>query len=429
MEAANAAMPPLEENAASVPFVERVHLAPPPVAAPIAEREAANGFGPPAAAPPVAVEPAEPANVVMPPLEENAASVPFVERVHFTPPSVAAPIAEGGAGNGSGSPPAHPPVVVEPANVIMPSLEENAARGSSVERVHLAPPSIAAPIAEGDIDGAGAAVRGSAPHGSVPLAAAVGLVAIAAPPPVVAPHADEGGGGAGAAAPPVESVEAQRGSLPPVDDPFAEAEAAEAANSIMPHLQELAAGAPSVDRVRLAPPPIVAPREDGGGDDAGAGLSAVDAIEAPPGWALPAAGPRADVEATDADDSLDSLGKIDECVNLLFRPIPQSPAEVFENHMAGILRTLGCPPPKASRPPAGQAYRSGVGGGSGSGSGNGVGGLGGGGGSGDETGRATVGAASSGVSPGPTAVKRGRPLMVGSRPFWTPECLFLKRFW
>lgn len=424
-------------NAASVSSMERVRLTPPPVAAPVAEREAGTGSGPPSTAPPVAAEPAEPANVVMPSLEENAGGGSSVERVYFAPPSVAAPIAEGGARNGSRPAPADPPVAVElaePANVVMPSLEENAAGGSSVERVHFAPPSIAAPIAADDNNGASAAVRGSAPRGlgprgSAPLAAAVGPMAIAAPPSVAAPHAEEGGSGTGATAPPVEAVEAPRGSLPLVDDSLAGAGAAEAANLVMPYLQELAAGVPSVKRVHFAPPPIVVPVEEGGGDDTRAGLSKVDAVEALPSSAPPAMNPRAEVEATDADDGLDSLEMIDECMNCLFRPIPRSPAEVFENHMAGILRTLRCPPPRALNPPAGQAYSSGNGGSSGDSSGNGVGGVGGRGGSGVGTGRATVGEASHGVIPGLTEVKGRRPLVAACRPFWTPECLFLKRFW
>ena len=105
-------------------------------------------------------------------------------------------------------------------------------------------------------------------------------------------------------------------------------------------------------------------------------------------------------------------------MDILFRPIPASPAEVLANHMADVWRTLGCRPSSSLRPPAGQAYRgsSSSGGGDGS-SGSGSGDVGGddvcgddvgggsGGGGGSGRGRTMVAGASRGALPGFTGVK------------------------
>lgn len=355
---------------ADAPSVERVHLIPPPVAAPHAERGAGNGSGPPSAGHPAAMEATDAPNAVMLHLKDNVAGAPLLERVHLAPPSVAAPIVEGGPGKDSEPPAAGPSVAVEPTeptNAVMPSLEENTAGAPSVKRVHLAPPAATGPITEGDIGDTGAAGRGSkplglGPHGSATPAAAVGLLATAPPPPVVASHAEEGGDGTGAAAPPVEAVDTQHNSLPPVADPLVEAEAIEAANSATPHSQELVGGTPSMGRVHPPlPPVVVAPCEEGRGDDADSERSPADAIGAPPCSEPPAAATPEEAEAADADTV--SLEEIKGCMDLIFRPFPRMPAEVLANHMEDALRTLGCPPPRASSPSAGQAYRSSNGGG------------------------------------------------------------------
>ena len=113
------------------------------------------------------------------------------------------------AQNDSGPPAAGSSVAVEAvgvSNAIMPSIEKiSAARVPSVERVHSALSS------------------------------------------VVSPQED---GGVGADGPPVEAVEARRGSEPPAVHFLA---GTEAANAVMPSL-EIAAGEPSVERVHLSPP-------------------------------------------------------------------------------------------------------------------------------------------------------------------------------
>ena len=240
-------------------------------------------------------------------------------------------------------------------------------------------------------------------EGSAPLDAQAGPVALPVVLPVVAPHAAGGGNDVGAAALLVEAIEATHSSAPLA----AETEPANVA-------------IPSLERGNVAPPAVVEPNAEGERDGAGAEMPLADAIQAPADSGPPVAAPLVELEASDAD--MASLEEIDGCVDLLLRPSPVSPAEVLANHVAGVWRTLGCSPPSASRPPAGH-YRVG-GGGNGDGSGGSSGGSGGGG-----TGRTMAGGAWRGVPPVFTGVKTRGPLMACSRPFWAPECFFLKRFW
>ena len=232
-------------------------------------------------------------------------------------------------------------------------------------------------------------------EGSAPLDAQARPVALPVVLPVVAPHAAGGGNDVGAAALLVEAIEATHSSAPLA----AETEPANVA-------------IPSLERGNVAPPAVVEPNAEGERDGAGAEMPLADAIQAPADSGPPVAAPLVELEASDAD--MASLEEIDGCVDLLLRPSPVSPAEVMENHIAGIWRTLGCSPPSASRVDVG----------GGGGSGGDVGGS-----SGGGTGRIMASGAWSSIPPGFTAVKGRGPLMACSRPFWTPECFFLKRFW
>ena len=198
-EAANAIMPSLQ-NTAGVPSVERVHLALPPVAVPIVEGDnggadapvfpidavqARNDSRPPAAGSPMAVEAVGVTNAVMPSIEDSAARVPSVGRMHLAPPpGVASHSDEEDGGVGAdvpavedvepprdSEPPAANLAGTEATNAVMSSLEEIVAGEPSVEGVHLAPHTVVVPRQEGEGDDAVAAVRGSVPHGP-PLTAA-----------------------------------------------------------------------------------------------------------------------------------------------------------------------------------------------------------------------------------------------------------------
>ncbi|CAM9930920.1 unnamed protein product, partial [Laminaria digitata] len=295
---------------------------------------------------------------------------PCVERVHLAPPPVVGPNAEGG-GNGAGAavpaaeaaeasrgsapPPAAAPAAgveaTEGLNLAMPSLEENAAGVPLMGRVHLAPSLVAVPHAEGGNGGAVAAVplaQAVQPsRGSGPLAEAAGPAAIPLLAPVVASHADGQEVDADSAVPPAGAIEASNVSAP---------------HDSAPHGSTPRGPAPLAAAAGLAAnpilPPVVATHAGGGEDDTGAAVPPARAVEASndsasPGSLLPVAGPPVAAEA--ANEPIPNLEEINGCVESLFRPFPRSPAEVMANHMADTLRTPRCPPPGVARLLAGQA--------------------------------------------------------------------------
>ena len=355
--------------------------------------------------------------------DDAGAAVPMVEAIEAPRGSAS----HGSAPRDSAPPAAEAGPVILP--VVLPIVAPHAAGGA-----------VAAVPLVGVIE----TPRNSVPRDSVPPAEAVRPVVLPDVLPVVVPHAAGEGNGVGAVVPLVGAIDAPHDSAPRVSAP--PADEVEHANAAIPSLEETAQGVPSVELGHLALSPVVEPDAEGGRDSAVAEVPPA-ANQAPADSGPPAAAPLEQAEAADAN--MACLEEIKERVDLLFRPLPASPAEVLANHMADTLRALGCPPPSAASLLEGQTYRGGGGSGSdgsgsigdssdgkgsvgsvsGSGGGGGDGGDGGGDGGDGGGGRTEAGSASLGVPPGVTGLKPRRPLMAGFRPFWTPECFSLKRFW
>ena len=263
-------------------------------------------------------------------------------------------------------PPSEGAVIVDDAyggQGLIPSADS--ARGGD----SLAPAPVLAPHADGDPDGAAAAVplaeafeAESDPTRSA-MEAEPANVALAVLPPVVAPHLGGNLDDAAAAVPMAEAFEVGHESAPPAVDPRAEAGAL---NVATPLVEEIAPGLLSMERGNLAPPPVVVPHEEGDGHSVPAAVPPAEAIEVGSGstmhgLASPVVNFPAEAEPTDAADvSLEDVGRR---VNPFLRPFPRSPAEVMATFVAGTLHTqitpLGMsivPLPIAAEPLEGQAY-------------------------------------------------------------------------